>query len=677
MAAARAAADAQAAAAAAARAAAVESREAEELAREELRHERAERERVEAALAEAELRAQEASRNAIEALESGRAETRRLLAERETAEEEARRNHIEALSKMESEHRREAELLRKTLTSQHAERLAAAAASHGSELLEAERLAHSWREKYEAVLAEAAASAERLEGALLLEMGMKEDAEKLVAALREEVSGYERLQRLHSQEVHFFEREVEKVRTELREAQRAAKNAESELSRQKLAVSRQKQEMESIMQRFAANEIKFYSMPVESTRQAKEAHMHWNKRGLETNPGKMEGGLTAEGRVLTKAAWVYFRHAARILTEWRIAAAAPSSGPGAALARRVSGVGTGVGVGAGPNLELLKLEFQSLISAANMMRKLDDEAALAEYGEIHQHPLLLEHANQDDALRKVLGEAQKHHAKAEQLQRDAQARARTVQLKHMLKTAASVAAFVTEPTLPTPFSLHLTALSSPDLLGFDYEVGKASYRVDLSLPSLERVAENGFASFGRITPPMPLVSADGREFLAGNTGPISPNAVPPDAALFAWAFPLAGARGTNLIPNTPEERAVVNGAFVYFNDFSEVLRVSAVSLSAGGEGADTSSLLMFAGPKKLTGPLFADGPKLRATLIERGLCNPATMPALRDRGVDEFWWLAPAQTIAEEDGSSWPHGAFVYLYPEKYAHLDCIFTCGS
>ena len=105
--------------------------------------------------------------------------------------------------------------------------------------------------------------------------------------------------------------------------------------------------------------------------------------------------------------------------------------------------------------------------------------------------------------------------------------------------------------------------------------------------------------------------------------------------------------------------------------------MSAVSLSAGGEGADTSSLLMFAGPKKLTGPLFADGPKLRATLIERGLCNPATMPALRDRGVDEFWWLAPAQTIAEEDGSSWPHGAFVYLYPEKYAHLDCIFTCGS
>ena len=71
---------------------------------------------------------------------------------------------------------------------------------------------------------------------------------------------------------------------------------------------------------------------------------------------------------------------------------------------------------------------------------------------------------------------------------------------------------------------------------------------------------------------MPLVSADGREFLAGNTGPISPNAVPPDAALFAWAFPLAGARGTNLIPNTPEERAVVNGAFVYFNDFSEVSR---------------------------------------------------------------------------------------------------------
>lgn len=101
----------------------------------------------------------------------------------------------------------------------------------------------------------------------------------------------------------------------------------------------------------------------------------------------------------------------------------------------------------------------------------------------------------------------------------------------------------------------------------------------------------------------------------------------------------------------------------------------AVSLSSGGAGADTSSLLSFSGPIKLSSPALTAGPRLRETLLERGLCNPATLPAMRDRGVDEVWWLGPGQPIAGEDGRAWPGGCFVYLYPEKHARLDCIFTC--
>lgn len=102
------------------------------------------------------------------------------------------------------------------------------------------------------------------------------------------------------------------------------------------------------------------------------------------------------------------------------------------------------------------------------------------------------------------------------------------------------------------------------------QVGKASYRVDLSLPSLSRVAAHGFASFGRITPPLPLAAAPSpQNKTPGHTKPPPPDA-PADAVLFAWAFPLAGARGTDLVPQTVEERAVVNGSFVFFNAFSEV-----------------------------------------------------------------------------------------------------------
>jgi HPt (histidine-containing phosphotransfer) domain-containing protein len=93
------------------------------------------------------------------------------------------------------------ELLRSSLLSQAAERLEASEARRVAELTEAEHLAHAWAGKCAAAVAEGAASAERLEGALLAEMSMKEEAERVAAALREEIGAYEALGRRHTQEV--------------------------------------------------------------------------------------------------------------------------------------------------------------------------------------------------------------------------------------------------------------------------------------------------------------------------------------------------------------------------------------------------------------------------------------------------------------------------------------------
>ena len=35
----------------------------------------------------------------------------------------------------------------------------------------------------------------------------------------------------------------------------------------------------------------------------------------------------------------------------------------------------------------------------------------------------------------------------------------------------------------------------------------------------------------------------------------------------------------------------------------------------------------------------------------------ATFPA----GIEHFWWFGPGEPVAEEDGSQWPCGAFIYL----------------
>jgi len=490
-------------------------------------------------------------------------------------------------------------------------------------------------------------------------MGQREELERQNQVMLDELSNYELLGRRHTHEVRMFEGEVELARDELREAQR-----QNEQLQQGSAG------MEELLQRLARAEIDFHSRRLEAppaeqtTRQAKATHDLWNRRGRETNPGVMEGGLTVEGRALTRVAWLYFRQAPRIspresrerAERWlffrqasevlrqRRAAAEAST-------RRASGLGSG----GGPNLELLRLEYQSLVSAANMTRKLDEEAAVAEYSEIQTSAVLLEHAGADEGLRKVLSEARRHLAKAEEMQREAQARHT---LAHSLPSAPSSRALrassVAEPRLPGPLSLTLSPLR-PGAIGLAHEAGKASYRVGLESAALSRVAEHGLAAFGRITPLHPVAAGEGAWAAAA----------PAEATLFAWAFPLAGARGTGLVPQSDEERFVVFGGFVYFDGLSRVCGVRAASPGVG---------LAFDGPNSLLDEL-SHGARVREVLLERGLCNPASLPSLRDCGVDEHWWLAPGQQIADEDGSAWPHGAFVCLYAEPSAHLDCFFAC--
>ena len=122
------------------------------------------------------------------------------------------------------------------------------------------------------------------------------------------------------------------------------------------------------------------------------------------------------------------------------------------------------------------------------------QAAVAEYSEIQTSAVLLEHAGADEGLRKVLSEARRHLAKAEEMQREAQARHT---LAHSLPSAPSSRALrassVAEPRLPGPLSLTLSPLR-PGAIGLAHEAGKASYRVGLVSAALSRVAEHGLST---------------------------------------------------------------------------------------------------------------------------------------------------------------------------------------
>ena len=194
-------------------------------------------------------------------------------------------------------------------------------------------------------------------------------------------------------------------------------------------------------------------------------------------------------------------------------------------------------------------------------------------------------------------------------------------------------------------------------IGFAYQPGRAAYSVDLDSPYLDRIKAAGFASFGRVTTLQPITEALR-----------SAASISPDATLVAWAFPLAGSSGSDLVPDCPEEEAVVNGCFVYFSEEAALVDVRAVSVGPG---------MHFSGPTPLH--TLNDGAKLRRHLMEKGLCHPVSVDFLKERGVREFWWVGPSEHLADETGELWENGAFVYLYEEasRTAPLDCVFVCDA
>ena len=153
--------------------------------------------------------------------------------------------------------------------------------------------------------------------------------------------------------------------------------------------------------------------------------------------------------------------------------------------------------------------------------------------------------------------------------------------------------------------------------------------------------------------------------------------------MFAWAFPLRGSLGIHgFEPSTAEEAALCHGSWAYFKDADHLVALSAASMAKEGDEAAGEALRSFGGPYRLQSPKsenearrFAsrvhDGARMRDFLIESGRIHPVTLAALKQAGVVYFWWLGPGEAVAQEDGSAWPKGGFVYLYREGDEQFDC------
>ena len=93
-----------------------------------------------------------------------------------------------ALGRLQAEHRAEVELLRAALTTEAEQRAEALEQRRRAEVAEAERLVQEWRARCEGLEAEAAGKEEKLEAALLLEMGQREELERQNQARSPEMS---------------------------------------------------------------------------------------------------------------------------------------------------------------------------------------------------------------------------------------------------------------------------------------------------------------------------------------------------------------------------------------------------------------------------------------------------------------------------------------------------------
>jgi len=180
---------------------------------------------------------------------------------------------------------------------------------------------------------------------------------------------------------------------------------------------------------------------------------------------------------------------------------------------------------------------------------------------------------------------------------------------------------------------------------------------------LEGLAGKGLAARGYATPAHALVM-DAAERRLRN--------IPQEATQFSWAFPLSGVAEERtrdeIKPSSREEAFALFGGFIYLNENSMVVGVSALAKSKRG--------MLFDGPFPLSTPESAlrDGAKLRSVLLNEARANHATIGEQLTLGVRNYSWIAPGESRGAEDGSAWEHGAFVFLYDETRTDLDCYFT---
>ena len=169
-------------------------------------------------------------------------------------------------------------------------------------------------------------------------------------------------------------------------------------------------------------------------------------------------------------------------------------------------------------------------------------------------------------------------------------------------------------------------LSSCDFCAMGFEYGHGEYVVDIDSSPLERVKAAGFGGASQMTPLRRINLPNAEQELS----------IPKEATMFAWAFPLHALGGSvGFAPQTPEEEAAVHGAFAYFKDADALVALNAVRATPSGG-------LHCGGPHLLVGAAAAvrDGVRMRTHMRDTGRVHPVS-EALRQQGVEYFWWLGP------------------------------------
>ena len=423
---------------------------------------------------------------------------------------------------------------------------------------------------------------------------------------------------------------------------------------------------------------------------------YWYWRGFRLNP-TIEAGesLKPLQRAHTKAARALMMRAAKLVKEDldcpvqtlpRPALAPQRSSPQRSSLfgsfsgdpRRASGVfDTRSGADLTPDEKLRHTLFKYQVSAANMTKKLDASAALAEYERIMAGLDEEKQSEQNDKNKKKLVGF-----------REGAEKSVSGRLKLQLSKCTEAATDTrVQRAACKPVQGYKMALKKVDIdkIGFYYADG--GYEVHLGADALSRVKAAGYKNSGRTTPMKPITLDSDAKQKAD---------IPQDATMFAYVFPLDG-RQLTFTPETAEEEAMLHGAFAYFHNADSLAALKAVCIV--GEGL--SSSISFSGPHMLHAPAAAaggggslpppaslpqppggaspntpivDGAKMRDFLISSGRVHPVTIAALRDYGVEKFWWLGPGEKIAQEEGGAWVHGSFVYLYCEEARESDCFLA---